>query len=209
MRNAGYDMRKMPAPRPNQFDKYFRKRASRHPDRNYNGRIADRTDGTLGMAEALHWVLHHADGAALQRRNPTLPPGKLAALLVQAASQFDPDTDTAEDVSDEAERLIDEATAEEDEDEDETNDDAGTDGVTEQSEVSKMSEIGIVEICKSISAGKVEAPSEDTLARIIKKHACATRQANETAEQAFTRVVTDNSDDGIALRAALRAARGF
>lgn len=194
MRNPGYDPRLM-----------FDKRASRSPNRHYarGGPIPDRANGRLDRAEATHWLLHHRDGSALVQRTG-MAVDKLADLLVEAASRFDPDTDTAEDVSAEAERLIDEAVAEE---EDEEDADAGTDQPNEATDMTK--EIHITEVCKAISAGEVAPPTEHALATAIKKHAAATRQPNESAAAAFERIVCAPDEDGAALRKALQLARGF
>ena len=184
----------------------LRKAVHRRPPMYRGGKLRDVKN--LSRGEALHWLIYHPHGSALVQRTG-MAVDKLADLLVEAASRFDPDDTDPADVSDEAERLIAEAAEEkvaEEEDED-ADDDAGTDKPNEATDMAK--EIGIVEICKSIAAEQVKPPTEHQLAQLIQKHASASRQPNESAAAAFERIVCAPDEDGMALRKALQVARGF
>jgi hypothetical protein len=171
----------------------------RHPNYHYRGGgpIPDRSGGNLDRAEATHWLLHSAQGAALVQRTG-LPVDQLADLLVEAASRFDPDNTDPAEVSAAAEQLIDEAVADEEDDD-----------TTNKKATNMTKEIHITEVCKAIGSGVVDPPTEHALASAIKKQAAASRLPNESAAAAFSRIVCDPSDDGVALRKALQLARGF
>ena len=89
--NAGYDMQLRP-PR-TVYEKIFCPdgvRVEPHEytvskSSRYGGHLRHRHDGGLDRETALHWVLHHRQGATLRARLG-LPPDEVADLLVRAAA---------------------------------------------------------------------------------------------------------------------------
>jgi hypothetical protein len=78
-------------------------------------------------------------------------------------------------------------------------------------EASNMSD-HLVEVCKSVVSGDVALPSEAELTQEIRKLANAQRKPGETSAAAFTRIYTEQSDDGLVLRKAIqlcKRANGF
>ena len=76
----------------------------------------------------------------------------------------------------------------------------------------EVTDMDLIEVCKSINVGDVEPPSEHELTAEIKKLANANRKPGETSAAAFTRLYTAPDDDGLALRKAVavcKRANGF
>jgi hypothetical protein len=71
----------------------------------------------------------------------------------------------------------------------------------------EVTNMDLIEVCKSINTGDVEPLSEHELTTEIQKFASKHRRDSESAASAFSRILTADDETGLAFRKAIRVAK--